>query len=89
MPACVEELGLVTALMLDGGVSAALKPRRRPDASNTVAAAPLDSREAYVLSLLDGELSVQSLVDITAIPRAELAAILDRLVGLGLVTLRP
>jgi hypothetical protein len=49
--------------------------------------APLDSRDAFVISLIDGTMSMQAIVDISGMPRAEMAAILDRLVQLGIIAL--
>jgi hypothetical protein len=49
--------------------------------------APIDSRDAFVISLIDGEMSVQAIVDIAGMPRADVGAILDRLVQLGIIAL--
>jgi hypothetical protein len=49
---------------------------RRPTAS-------LDPREAWILSLVDGRTTVEDLSDVTAIPRADVATILEKLVDLG------
>ena len=48
---------------------------------------PIDSRDAFVLSLVDGNTSVAQIVDASGMPRADVAAILDRLVQLGIVVL--
>ena len=39
---------------------------------------PIDSRDAFVLSLIDGKLSVSSIVDIAGMPRQEIDAIFER-----------
>ena len=50
-----------------------------------LAAAPIDHRDAFVLSLLDDKTSVQGVVDIAAMPDGEVVAILERLAKLGIV----
>jgi hypothetical protein len=62
-----------------------LKPR--PRAQKDLATAPLDAREAFLLSLVDGRMTVQDIVDAAAMPKAEAIAILQRLVRLDLVEL--
>ena len=52
-----------------------------------VVGSPLDVRDAFVLSLLDGALTVQDLVDATGIPEPDVSAILARLTRLGIVSL--
>jgi hypothetical protein len=49
--------------------------------------APLGSREAFVLSLIDGQVSLSSLRDVAGLEDAELTTILDRLVVLKLIAL--
>ena len=50
--------------------------------------APIDHRDAFVLSLIDGKMSLAAIVDISGMPSDEIAAILQRLAGLGIVALR-
>jgi hypothetical protein len=50
-------------------------------------AAPLDHRDAFVLSLIDGMTSVQGLIDLAGMPEQDFNAILERLVRLGIVSL--
>jgi hypothetical protein len=50
-------------------------------------AAPLDHRDAFVLSLIDGTTSVQALIDLAGMPEQDFNAILERLVRLGIVSL--
>lgn len=52
-----------------------------------LASAPIDHRDAFVLSLIDGRTSTQGLVDLAAMPDGEVVAILDRLAKLGIVSL--
>jgi hypothetical protein len=51
-----------------------------------LAKAPLGPREAFLLSLIDGTLTVPDLVDAAGMPSAEVTAILERLVRLGIVS---
>ena len=48
---------------------------------------PIDHRDAFVISLIDGKMSVGAIVDVSGMPREEIAAILERLVQLGIVAL--
>lgn len=52
-----------------------------------IAKAPIDTRSAFVLSLVDGQNTVESLLDMAGMPEAEVRAILDRLARLGLISL--
>ncbi len=55
--------------------------------SATVAAAPIDSRAAFVLSLVDGRNNEGTIVDMSGMPEEEVHAILARLARLGLIAL--
>ena len=52
-----------------------------------LAQAPLDHREGFVLSLIDGGTSVQVLMDVAGMPDSELIAVLQRLRSLEIITL--
>jgi hypothetical protein len=52
-----------------------------------LALAPLDHREGFVLSLVDGQTTVQALIDVASMPDGELIAVLQRLRRLGIITL--
>ena len=52
-----------------------------------IAKAPIDTRSAFVMSLVDGRNTVESLIDMAGMPEAEVRAILDRLARLGLISL--
>lgn len=52
-----------------------------------VAAAPINHREGFVLSLIDGKTSVQALIDVGGMPDEDALAILQRLRRLGIITL--
>jgi hypothetical protein len=48
----------------------------------------LDSRDGFVLSLVDGRLSVEAILDVAGFPEDETVGILVRLVRLGVIELR-
>lgn len=56
-------------------------------ATGDLAQAPLDHREGFVLSLVDGHTPVQALIDVAGMPDGELIAVLQRLRRLGIITL--
>ena len=51
----------------------------------TIASAPIDSRTAFVLSVVDGHSDVPAIVDATGMPEDEVIGILARLARLGLI----
>lgn len=56
-------------------------------ATGDLVQAPLDHREGFVLSLVDGQTTVQALIDVAGMPDGELIAVLQRLRRLGIITL--
>jgi hypothetical protein len=52
----------------------------------TIASAPIDSRTAFILSLVDGTSDVPGIVDASGMPDEEVIAILARLARLGLIS---
>jgi len=58
-----------------------LKSRRELEA------APIDHRDAFVLSLIDGRTSVQGIVDMAGMADLEVHGILERLATLGILQL--
>ncbi len=48
----------------------------------------VDHRAGFLLSLLDGETTIEALLDVSAMPRDETLSILQDLVGQGIVSLR-
>jgi hypothetical protein len=52
-----------------------------------IANAPIDTRSAFVLSLVDGRNSVDAIVDMSGMVADEVKSILARLARLGLITL--
>jgi hypothetical protein len=49
--------------------------------------APLDTRSAFILSLIDGVNDIESLVDVSGMSAGDVQAILQRLARLGLISL--
>lgn len=52
-----------------------------------LARAPLDHRQGFVLSLVDGRTTVQGVIDVAGMPEEEVVAALHRLRYLGILTL--
>ena len=78
-PARIEERQrfVVTAMNVD--------PDSTPHAkgsSSEVACAPLEPREAFILSLVDGSTTVEAIVDLTGLQRQEALGVLARLARL-------
>ncbi|MBS2013399.1 MAG: hypothetical protein JST00_10955 [Deltaproteobacteria bacterium] len=73
------------------GASKMVAPRATPKlvqgSSANLKNAKIDSKDAFVLSLIDGKLDVPGLVDVAGLPSEEVSRILERLEGLGLVKL--
>jgi hypothetical protein len=61
-------------------------PRQTLDARRPTRGS-LDPREAWILSLVDGNLSVEDLADVTSIPKNEVIIILEKLVEHGYVAI--
>ena len=75
-----DESSIVTAPTL---ATPRLSKKKRSD----FAGAPIDNREAFLLTRIDGHLNVEDLADLTGMPLAEVATIVERLARLGLVIL--
>jgi hypothetical protein len=60
----------------------------RPTLAARNPTAHLETREAWVLSLVDGTLGVDDLADVTGIPRKDVVTILERLQHLEYVRFR-
>ncbi len=52
-----------------------------------LSSAPIDARDAFVLSLIDGKTSIAQIVDASGLARGDVVSILERLVQLGIVAL--
>jgi hypothetical protein len=85
-PVTVDEVGVAA-------VKLARTTRRQDSAPKLVASrgmvskAPIDTRAAFVLSLIDGRNTVDAIVDMSGMNEDEVKAILDRLARLGLISL--
>jgi hypothetical protein len=73
------------AMKLGSGAPLTARPRLARSRKE-LETAPIDHREAFVLSLIDGKTTVQSLVDVAALPEKDVLAILARLRRLGIIT---
>ena len=82
------------AIAVDDVGAAALDVHSRPPRNRKpkvvksrreLAAAPNDPRDAFLLSFIDGKLSVASLVDVSGMGEGEVMAILARLRRLGII----
>ncbi len=83
MPRVLDEVGACTAAMAAGNDT---HVRPRCIASPTdVRAANIGPREAFVLSLLDGQLTLRSVLEIAGMREDLVVSSLDRLAGLGIV----
>jgi hypothetical protein len=83
MPRCLDEIGAATAAMAAGSTD---HVRPRCIASPTeIRAANIGPRDAFVLSLLDGDLSLGAVLEISGMREDLVVASLDRLAGLGFV----
>lgn len=71
------------------GASKMVAPRMAPKVvpGANLKNAKIDSKDAFVLSLIDGKLDVPGIVDVAGLPGDEVARILERLEALGLVKL--
>ncbi len=85
-----------TALRVDdvGTAAVRLAARAPQDARPRVlvnrralASAPIDHREAFLVSLIDGSITVAGLVDVSGMREGEVTAALQRLARLGIISL--
>lgn len=84
-PVVVDEVGAAAVRLARttgrGAAPKLIAPR------SAIAKAPIDSRAAFVLSLIDGRNTVEALVDMSAMPEDEVRGMLARLARLGLISL--
>jgi hypothetical protein len=78
----LDEVSPITAIRRRAGVTGIPRVVMMPA---LVRGLPIDPRDAFVLSHVDGQSSVETLVDVTGFDRAELISILGRLVRLGAI----
>lgn len=84
-PVTVDEVG-VAAVKLARGTRRESAPKLLASRA-LIAKAPIDTRAAFVLSLVDGRNSVNAIVDMSGMLEDEVKAILERLARLGLISL--
>ena len=84
-PVTVDEVG-VAAVKLARGTRRESAPKLLASRA-VIAKAPIDTRAAFVLSLVDGRNSVNAIVDMSGMLEDEVKAILERLARLGLISL--
>ena len=84
-PIRVDEVGDVAVAIATKAVQTSapklLKTRRE------LTSAPINHRDAFVLSLIDGKMNIQAIVDIAGMPGHEIIEILERLARLGIVSM--
>lgn len=84
-PIRVDEVGALPKL--DATRSAARKAKPRVVDRKRVASSPLTARDAFVLNLVDGTVSVEEIVDTAGMTEEDVMASITRLVRFGIVTL--
>ncbi len=72
---------------VDGGIALAGVPRLVAPPER-LKALPLDHKAGFVLACIDGESTVQTLIDVSGLPPVEVVHTLERLVELGIVLVR-
>jgi uncharacterized membrane protein len=82
-PLRVDDVGATNIVASRG---AALNAKPRLLSRERISDSPLSARDAFILSLVDGALTVQDLVDAAGMPEPEVSAILARLSRLGIVS---
>jgi hypothetical protein len=84
-PVRVDDVGdVAVAIAARAHVTSAPKLLK---ARNELTSAPIDHRDAFVISLIDGRMSVGAIVDVSGMSTPEIVAILERLARLGIVSL--
>lgn len=84
----IREDDVGAAALLGTAPRSSLEVVPRPSkARSDLSSAPIGPKEAFVLSLVDGSMSIGSIVDMSAMPEPDVVEILDRLRRLGLVSL--
>ncbi|HEY8074827.1 MAG TPA: hypothetical protein VIF62_11975 [Labilithrix sp.] len=83
MPRVLDEVGAATAAMASGN-DTLVRPRCVVSAQD-VRSANIGPREAFVLSLLDGQLTLRAVLEVAGMREDLVVTSLDRLAGLGIV----
>jgi hypothetical protein len=81
-PVRVDDVGQAAVRLARGPEERA--PRLKAS-DRMIAQAPIDSRTAFLLSMIDGQNTVETLADVTGMARDEVSALLERLTRLGLI----
>ncbi len=68
-------------------IRGAAESRPRVVDTKRIARAPLESRDAFVIQLIDGTMTMSELSDASGIPEGELEGIVARLIRLGIVAM--
>lgn len=84
-PVTVDEVGTAAVKLARTGRRESAP--RLVASRSVVAKAPIDTRSAFVLSLVDGRNSYDAIIDMAGMPEDEVKAILERLARLGLIAL--
>lgn len=84
----VGDGGEGVTIVADGsGVGPKMVPRV-VRSKQELAAAPIDHREGFVLALIDGQTTVQGVIDVSGMDGVEVTGILQRLRRLGIIAIR-
>ncbi len=83
MPRVLDEVGAATAALASGN-DGHVRPRCIASPAD-VRSANIGPREAFVLSLLDGQLTLRSVLEVAGMREDLVVSSLDRLAGLGIV----
>jgi hypothetical protein len=87
-PVRVDEVGeAAVAIAAKRGRASAVAAPTLLKTRRELESAPINHRDAFILSLIDGNTSVQGVVDLAAMPDGEVRGILERLAGLGIISL--
>jgi len=85
-PVKVDKVGAAAVKLARSGVRESGAPKVIASRA-IISQAPIDARAAFVLSLVDGRNTVETLLDVAGMPEDEVRAILERLARLGLISL--
>jgi hypothetical protein len=72
---------------VDGGIALESVPKLVA-APEKLVGLPLDHRAGFVLACIDGESTVQTIIDVSALPPHDVVLTLERLVELGVLVVR-
>jgi hypothetical protein len=84
-PVRVDDVGDVAVAIASKAKRSATAPRLLKT-RRELADAPIDHRDAFVISLIDGKTPTQALVDVSGLPEPDVMRILERLARLGIIS---